>query len=108
MISTLIRFGNSKIEFSGYDKQRIEEQGNMVIIRGIGCTLTGTKEHDCNCEKCTEPYDEVVEYFTTKELAEKYAEEYDMEDAEIEEESCHYIKAVAQKEIDIGLFKNEA
>jgi hypothetical protein len=102
----IIRFSNKEnVEFNTFEKQAIEKNSNMAIFRGMGVTLKGWKEHNCDCDKCDLDYEDVEERFASKEEAEIYIEDEDIRDPEIEENSCYYIKAVEQLPANFGLFK---
>lgn len=102
----IIRFGhNENVDFSIFEKQAIEHNGNMVIFKGKGITLKGWKDHDCDCHLCDLDYEDVEERFASKEEAEEFIEEEGINDPEIIEDSCFYIKAVEQQPANFGLFK---
>lgn len=82
------------------------DYSNVSIIKGKGFILKGSKEHECDCDRCDCDYEEVEEFFTTKEEAEKYAEDYDVEIDSIEED-VFFVKALTQKPVNFGLFKGE-
>ncbi len=106
MISRIIKFSNNPkdLKFSEKDLERINSQGDMAIITGESYTLTGWIDHECDCKLCNIEYEDIYNDFTSKEEAEKYIEDYDVNDPVIEKHGL-FIKAVQQAPVDFGLFK---
>jgi len=73
-------------------------------FRGVAYRLKGWKEHFCDCEFCEKEYEDVKILFTSKEDAEKHAENFEVKEPKIEEDG-YFIKAVRQNTADFGLFK---